>query len=126
MNASDRIPTAILGASGYIGQHFARLLARHPTFARPLLVGSEHSAGQRLEDLWQLTEEVPRELSQERLRPLSRPNSNAPGSALCSGRSRPELAGPIESECRHRGIHVFTNSADHRLDPDVPLLVPEG
>jgi aspartate-semialdehyde dehydrogenase len=34
-------------------------------------------------------------------------------------------AGPIETELARRGIHVFTNAADHRLDPSVPLLVPE-
>ena len=125
MNESDRIPTAILGASGYIGQHFARLLARHPTFAPPLLLGSERSAGQRLEDLWQLTEEIPRELSHERLRPRSPAQLQRAGIRVAFGAIPSGLAGPIESECRRRGIHVFTNSADHRLDPDVPLLVPE-
>ncbi|MCI4368108.1 MAG: aspartate-semialdehyde dehydrogenase, partial [Thermoplasmata archaeon] len=41
-------------------------------------------------------------------------------SALPSG-----TAGPFETACARRGIAVFTNAADHRLDPDVPLLVPE-
>jgi len=125
MNDSDKFPTAILGASGYIGQHFARLLARHPTFAPPILVGGERSQGQRLEELWQLTEEPPRELARERLRRLSPAQLQRAGVRIVFGAFPSGLAGPVETECRRRGIHVFTNAADHRMDPDVPLLVPE-
>ena len=125
MTNSEQIPTAILGASGYIGQHFARLLAHHPKFAPPVLVGSERSHGQRLEDLWQLTEEVPPELATQRLRQLSPAQLQRGGIRVVFGAIPSGLAGPIEADCRRRGIHVFTNAADHRLDPDVPLLVPE-
>jgi len=41
-------------------------------------------------------------------------------SALPSG-----TAGPLESELTRRGISVFSNASDHRMDPTVPLLVPE-
>jgi aspartate-semialdehyde dehydrogenase len=125
VSESGTTPTAILGASGYIGQHFARLLARHPFFADPLLVGSDRSEGQKLEDVWQLAEEPPPGLRQERLRRLSPAQLRKAGvrvvfSALPSG-----TAGALESDCRRRGMHVFSNAVDHRLDPDVPLLVPE-
>ncbi|MGC2289889.1 MAG: aspartate-semialdehyde dehydrogenase, partial [Thermoplasmata archaeon] len=125
MNDSEKLPTAVLGASGYIGQHFARLLARHPTFATPLLVGGERSEGQRLEELWQLTEEPPPELAAEPLRPLSPAQLQSAGVRIVFSAIPSGVAGPVETECRRRGIHVFTNAADHRLDPDVPLLVPE-
>lgn len=120
-----RIPSAILGASGYIGQHFARLLADHPFFAPPLLVGSDRSAGKRLEELWQLPEETPPGLAGERLRPIGPRELRSLGVRVVFGAMPSGTAGAVESECRRRGIHVFSNSADHRMDPDVPLLIPE-
>ncbi|MCI4355449.1 MAG: aspartate-semialdehyde dehydrogenase, partial [Thermoplasmata archaeon] len=35
------------------------------------------------------------------------------------------LAGAFETDCARRGIAVFSNAADHRMDPHVPLLIPE-
>jgi aspartate-semialdehyde dehydrogenase len=125
MNERPPIRCAILGASGYIGQHFARLLADHPWFDRPLLGGRERSVGQRLSEVWQLTETIPPALEREPLRVLTPARLAEAGvqvafSALPSG-----AAGPVETEIVRRGISVFSNAADHRLDPTVPLLVPE-
>ncbi len=122
---AERIPTAILGASGYIGQHFARLLADHPTFAPPALIARERSVGRRLGDVWLLAEPPPEPLAEVPLRGatpgrLARDGVRVVFSALPSG-----TAGPIERELVRRGISVFSNAADHRMDPSVPLLVPE-
>ncbi len=125
MTDERRIACAILGASGYIGQHFARLLADHPTFARPLLAASERSVGRRLADVWQLAEAPPDALATSALvrsspSRLVRAGVRVVFSALPSG-----TAGPVEAELVRRGISVFSNAADHRMDPAVPLLVPE-
>ena len=120
-----RISCVILGASGYIGQHFTRLLADHPSFALPLLGAGERSEGKTLADVWQLAEAPPAELADRQLQKvtpgvLRRLGVRVAFSALPSG-----TAGPIEMELVRRGISVFTNAADHRMDPGVPLLVPE-
>ena len=121
----EKIPCAIVGASGYIGQHFARLLADHPSFGQPALVGTERSAGRTLADVWQLAEAPPSEFDGVRLAPRGPARLAGSGirvvfSALPSG-----TAGPFESELVRRGVSVFSNAADHRSDPRVPLLVPE-
>jgi aspartate-semialdehyde dehydrogenase len=117
--------TAILGASGYIGQHFARLLARHPWFGPPRLIGTGRSAGKSLAELWQLTEEPPRELARERLETTSPRRLASEGVRVVFSALPTDVAGPVESECVRRGISVFSNAADHRMDPRVPLLIPE-
>ena len=123
---SDRqIPTAIVGASGYIGQHFSRLLDDHPDFAPPLLGASERSEGRALAESWLLTEPPPVHLAEQRMRRLTpavlaRAGVRVVFSALPSG-----TAGALETELTRRGISVFSNAADHRMDPGVPLLVPE-
>jgi aspartate-semialdehyde dehydrogenase len=123
--SEDRIPCAILGASGYIGQHFARLLADHPSFELRVLGAGERSEGKRLEEIWQLEEAPPRGFEHSILRRSSPTALASAGiriafSALPSG-----TAGPVETELSRRGVSVFTNAADHRMDATVPLLVPE-
>ena len=121
----EPLPCAILGASGYIGQHFARLLADHPFFGPPTLVATERSEGKTLADLWQLAEAPPSGLAETKLvahtaASLVRDGVRVAFSALPSG-----TAGLLETELVRRGVSVFSNAADHRMDPHVPLLVPE-
>jgi aspartate-semialdehyde dehydrogenase len=123
--SDERQSCAILGASGYIGQHFARLLADHPSFASPVLVATERSQGRTLGEVWQLAEAPPGSLEDRKLRSrtaagLARDGVRVAFSALPSG-----TAGPLESELVRRGVSVFSNAADHRMDRGVPLLVPE-
>jgi aspartate-semialdehyde dehydrogenase len=123
--SGEPIPTAILGASGYIGQHFARLLAEHPSFGPPRLIAGERSGGKTLGEVWQLAEAPPAALDGRRLvregpGALARAGVRVVFSALPSG-----TAGPLETELARRGISVFSNASDHRQDATVPLLVPE-
>jgi aspartate-semialdehyde dehydrogenase len=120
-----RIPVAILGASGYIGQHFVRILSDHPRFD-PVLVGAgAHSVGRTIGDVWQLAEAVPGDLARQRLQKLTPRTLVRRGVALVFSALPTGLAGTLEIELVRRGVSVFTNAGDHRMDPDVPLLVPE-
>ena len=57
---TEKIPIAILGATGAVGQRFIQLLADHPWFEIAALAGSERSAGQKYGDLrWVLDSDPP-------------------------------------------------------------------
>ena len=117
-----RIPVAILGATGIVGQQFLALLADHPWFEPALLVG-RGSVGQPYGEAvaWQPDGPVP--LARQRvvgLDALRESDARVVFSALPGG-----AAGPVEAELARSGRFVFTNARDHRLAPDVPLLVPE-
>ncbi len=119
------IPCAVLGASGYIGQHFVRLLEHHPAFAPPLLVGSSSGIGRPLSESWRLAEPPPPGLADRpivRATPaaLARRGVRVVFSGLPSG-----TAAPLERELARRGIAVFSNAADLRGAPGLPLLIPE-
>src|SRR5204862_1562566 len=58
---SDRIPVAVLGATGSVGQRFVQLLENHPWFRLHEVVASERSAGKRYADAadWRLETLLP-------------------------------------------------------------------
>lgn len=119
----DKIPVGILGSTGTVGQRFVQLLAAHPWFEVTALAASGRSAGRPYADAchWRLPTSMPASLAALVVQPIE------PGldcrlvfSALPSG-----VAGPLEDRFAQAGYVVCSNAAAHRLDPDVPLLIPE-
>lgn len=123
--SSDRVRCALLGAGGYIGQQFVRLLADHPQFELVELVAGDHSSGRTLGELWRVDKGPPRAWTDERLRRRTPRELAEDGIALAFSALPSGRAGRVEEELRRRGIAVFTNAADHRQDPTAQLLVPE-
>jgi len=120
---SERIPAAVLGATGMVGQYFISLLANHPWFRLESVVASDRSAGKRYQDAcrWLLGSEMPDQARDLTVSPLGAPlDARLVFSALPS-----DVAGATEVEYARRGHLVFSNAGSHRMDPLVPLMVPE-
>jgi len=117
------IEVGVLGATGMVGQQFVVQLARHPWFRLVWLGASERSAGQRYADAapWRLPEAVPAEVADL----LVQPCEPAGAPELVFSAMDASVAGPIEQAFARAGHLVVSNSRNHRLDADVPLLVPE-
>ena len=118
-----RTPVAILGATGMVGQVFVRLLAEHPWFEPAELVASPELAGRPYVDAvaWQGPGPVPPAVSDAVLvAPPDRLTSPVAFSALGPGPAR-----ELEARYADAGTWVFSNARVHRMDPDVPLVVPE-
>ena len=113
----------VLGATGMVGQRFVHMLANHPWFELADLAASERSSGKRYADVvkWHLDSPVP-EVARDLVVKDLAPNLDCDFvfSALDSG-----VAGPAEEEFARAGYPVLSNSRNHRMDEDVPLLIPE-
>lgn len=113
----------VLGATGAVGQRFIQLLEEHPWFHITEVVGSERSAGKRYGEAvrWRFDSALPetvRELTVKELKP------DLDCDFVFSGLDA-AVAGPAEEEFARAGYPVISNSRNHRLDRDVPLLIPE-
>jgi aspartate-semialdehyde dehydrogenase len=119
----DKIKVGILGATGMVGQRFVQLLADHPWFEISALAASERSVGIPYGEAchWVVSDDMPA-LAKEIIVQECEPNlaCHLVFSALPA-----KVAGPIEEEFAAAGYAVSSNARNHRLDPDVPLLVPE-
>ncbi|BDU75784.1 aspartate-semialdehyde dehydrogenase [Mesoterricola sediminis] len=120
----SRIPVAVLGATGVVGQRFVRRLADHPMFEIAALTASDRSAGKTYREAceWRLDGEPYGGLGDRVLLP-SEPEKAACAVAFSALDSGP--AKDIEPAFAAAGVHVFSNAATYRMDLDVPLLVPE-
>ncbi len=118
-----KIPVAILGATGSVGQKFVELLTNHPWFEIAELAASEKSATKKYKDAtkWVMSSKLNERIANTEVK-LCKPNltSKLVFSALDSS-----VAGKLESEFAQNGYFVISNSKNHRFDEDVPLLIPE-
>ena len=118
-----RVEVGVLGATGMVGQQFINQLAGHPWFELSWLAARERSEGKRYADAapWRLETPVPDGIADRSVEPAT------PGrgprlvfSALDAG-----VAGDLERAFADAGHVVVSNARNHRMDPTVPLLVPE-
>jgi aspartate-semialdehyde dehydrogenase len=118
-----RWPVAILGATGAVGQTFIRCLIGHPWFEIAELAASERSAGKRYGDVTRWLEgPLPRELADRTVMPCDPTCVKAPivFSALDAA-----AAGELEPTFARAGRLVLSNAKNFRMEPDVPLVIPE-
>jgi len=118
-----KIEVGILGATGMVGQNFVKFLQGHPWFRIAWLGASDRSVGKKYAEAtaWRLNGEMPeavRDLVVEDCRP-----GNAPRLVFSSMDA--SVATEIERAFAEAGHFVVSNSKNHRMEPDVPLLIPE-
>ncbi len=114
---------AVLGATGAVGQRLIQLLENHPWFEVSAVAASERSAGKLYSDAarWLLETRIPASVASMRVLPCA---SNLEADLALSGLDA-RVAGGIEHSLAEAGIPVISNARSHRMEPDVPLLVPE-
>jgi aspartate-semialdehyde dehydrogenase len=118
-----QLEVGVLGATGVVGQQFVARLAGHPWFRLTWLAASERSEGKAYGAIapWRLAVPIPNESASRTV------DSCTPGrgprvvfSALDAS-----VAGDIEQAFAAAGHFVVSNARNYRMDPLVPLLIPE-
>jgi aspartate-semialdehyde dehydrogenase len=123
MPRHPRVPIAILGATGAVGQTFIRCLRDHPWFEIAELAASERSAGKPYAEATHWLEgDLAPELADKTVLPCDPEKLSAPivFSALDAA-----AAGDLEPAFARAGALVLSNAKNFRMDPDVPLVIPE-
>lgn len=120
---SNRIPVGVLGATGAVGQKFIALLEDHPWFELTELAASARSVGKPYKEAtaWRQYKPIPERLSDKIVKPCE-PILDC--KVVFSGLDS-SVAGEIEESFARAGYIVLSNSKNHRMDQDVPLLIPE-
>jgi len=118
-----KIEVGVLGATGMVGQHFVKFLQNHPWFELTWVGASDRSAGKKYSEAtqWRLEGTMPEKIAGLTVKEC------VPGNAPRLGFSATDasVATEIERAFATAGHVVVSNSRNHRMEKDVPLLVPE-
>lgn len=119
----SRIPVAVLGATGAVGQTFIRLLAGHPWFRVAEVGASERSAGKSYREATRWIEgELPADVAALTMKPCDTESVRSP--IIFSALDAATAAG-VEPAFARDGRFVLSNAKNSRMEPDVPLVIPE-
>jgi aspartate-semialdehyde dehydrogenase len=121
---ATRIPVAVLGATGAVGQTFIRLLADHPWFELAELAASERSAGKPYREAarWVGASGMPERVRDMQVRTCDPREISAP---LVFSALDAAVAGDVELAFARAGRLVLSNAKNFRMEDDVPLVIPE-
>lgn len=118
-----KIPVAVLGATGAVGQRFMQLLADHPWFEIVALAASDRSAGRPFAEVanWVIPGDPPPWAGEMVVRSLE---PELPARIVFSALPS-QVAREVEPAFARAGYAVCSNASAYREAPGVPLLIPE-
>jgi len=123
MSTETKVPVAVLGATGAVGQRFVQLLTDHPWFEIVALAASERSAGRPYADAcnWVIPGDPPPFASEMIVSSLE---PTLPARLVFSALPA-SVAREVEPLFAQAGYAVCSNASAFRYEPDVPLVIPE-
>ena len=120
---AKKVPVAVLGATGAVGQAFVRLLAAHPWFTLAEVAASERSAGKSYAEAARWLEgAMPAAAARLPVLPCDPASVTSP---LVFSAMDAAAATEVEAAFARAGRVVLSNARSYRMEPDVPLLIPE-
>jgi aspartate-semialdehyde dehydrogenase len=120
---NKKLPIGILGATGVVGQRFIQMLEHHPWFEVAWLAASDRSEGKRYGEAarWRLKTPIPPNIAAMKVSPAT--PAGAP--KIIFAALDASIAAEMEPRFAEAGCAVVSNSSALRMQPDVPLVIPE-
>lgn len=124
---AERIPVAVLAATGAVGQRFVSLLANHPWFEVVAVTASDRTAGRRYAEAvnWVVPGDIPESIADLIVQPSDDAGALSAEVRIAFSALPSDVARSIETALAARGYVVCSNASALRMDSDVPLLIPE-
>ena len=110
-----------------VGSRFVAALHDHPWFELRMMCGSERSVGKTLRESSAAARDMdlPSEILDMGLAPPDPAAMAREGVRAVFSSIPAEAAGPLETRIAQSGMAIFSNARSHRMDPNVPILIPE-
>lgn len=131
-NNKPKIPVAILGATGMVGQRFIALLEKHPWFEVTCVAASDRSAGQLYKDVvaerWSQTGPIPQTVANMNVYSVANdiePISQQARCVFSAIDAEKDFITQTEEAYATKGLPVVSNNSAHRWTEDVPMIMPE-
>ncbi len=122
-----KVKVGIAGCTGIVGQEFVRLLFDHPYFEIVALSASSRSSGKTYGESLVCTRErkIPASIMNEIVYETSPRLFLEKDAKIIFSALPSQVAKSLELEMAEMGLSVFSNSSAHRLESQVPILIPE-
>src|ERR1700727_613577 len=123
MKHENVVEVGILGATGMVGQRFIQLLENHPWFEVAWLAASDRSSGKPYGEAvrWKLDTQLPERIA---AMPVSPATPNGAPMVIFAALDA-DIARELEPQFAAAGCAVISNSSAFRMQPSVPLVIPE-
>lgn len=121
----SKLPVAVYGATGLVGQHLVARLIHHPWFELAEVAASSRSAGLKYQKAigpaWRHSTPQPGWLA---AMPVKQCTADTDARIVFSALNS-DTARELEPALADAGKIVCSNASAHRMNPDVPLIIPE-
>jgi aspartate-semialdehyde dehydrogenase len=123
----NKTRVVVCGSTGMVGQIYVAMLADHPWFELVGVAASERSTGKTYAEAarWYIAGEIPPVVGAMTVLPCTVDAIRATGATLVFSALPSDVAGPVERALADAGMAVVADTASHRMDADVPIIVPE-
>jgi len=129
---SKKYNVGIVGATGMVGQRFAKLLENHPWFNVVCLAASSRSAGKPYSEAvgkkWCMDTDIPENVKDLTVMDATGDVEEIAGMVdfvFCAVDMKKDEIKKLEEEYAKHECPVVSNNSAHRFTADVPMVVPE-